>query len=148
VTTQARLKLYEYLSKFGQSVLYCNIDSVIFVQKDNDPPKLKIMDQLSDLTDEMYEYGSVSFIEQFVSGGTEKYAFAVFCPSTGKRATKCEVKCITLNCENSKFVNFTTMRYYSGRRPAGACTQSPEDQTETCWWSGFRAGDKIVQCCL
>jgi len=39
VTTQARLKLYEYLSKLGESVLYCDIDSVVFVQKDNDPPK-------------------------------------------------------------------------------------------------------------
>ena len=28
VTTQARLKLYEYLSKVGLSVLYCDIDSV------------------------------------------------------------------------------------------------------------------------
>ena len=32
-----RLKLYEYLSKLGQSVLYCDTDRVIFSQKDNDP---------------------------------------------------------------------------------------------------------------
>jgi len=36
--------------------------------------------------------------------------FTVFCPSTGKRATKCKVKGITLNYENSKVVNFTTLR--------------------------------------
>jgi len=29
VTTQARLKLYEYLSELGESVLYCDTDSVI-----------------------------------------------------------------------------------------------------------------------
>ena len=38
------------------------------------------------------------------------YVFSVFCPSTGKHATKCKVKGITLNYENSKVVNFTTLR--------------------------------------
>ena len=45
-----------------------------------------------------------------MSGGPKNYAFSVFCPSTGKRATKCNVKGITLNYENSKVVNFTTLR--------------------------------------
>jgi len=33
-TTQARLKLHKYLSKLGVSVLYCDTDTVIFIQKD------------------------------------------------------------------------------------------------------------------
>jgi len=37
-----------------------------------------------------------------VLGGPKNYEFMVFCPSTGKRATKCKVKGITLNYENSK----------------------------------------------
>ena len=41
VTTQARLKLYEYLSKLRESVLYCDTDSVIFIKKGNDPPKFQ-----------------------------------------------------------------------------------------------------------
>ena len=40
--------------------------------------------------------------------GTKSYAFSVFCPSTGKRATKYKVKGINLSFENSKVVNFTT----------------------------------------
>ena len=52
VSTQARLKLYEYLSKLGQSVLYCDTDSVFFVQKNNNTPKVKTGDCMSDLTDE------------------------------------------------------------------------------------------------
>jgi hypothetical protein len=44
-----------------------------------------------------------------LSGGPNKYEFSVFCPSTGKRTTKCKVKGITLNYENSKVVNFTTL---------------------------------------
>ena len=39
VTTEARFKLYDYMSKLGQSVLYCDTDSVIFVKKANDPQK-------------------------------------------------------------------------------------------------------------
>ena len=41
VTTQARLKLYKYLSKMGESVLYCDTDSVIFMQMGNDPQMSK-----------------------------------------------------------------------------------------------------------
>jgi hypothetical protein len=110
VTTQALLKLYEYLSKLGESDLYCDTDSVVYVQKDNDPPKVKTGDYLGDLTNELDEYGPGSFIQEFVSGGPKNYAFLVFCPSTGKLTPKCKVKGITLNYENSKVVNFTKLR--------------------------------------
>jgi len=56
------------------------------------------------------EFGSGSFIDEFVSGGHKNYAFSVICPSTGKRTTKCKVKGITLNYQNSKVVNFTSLR--------------------------------------
>ena len=52
VTTQAPIKLYEYLSELGKSVLYCDTDSVVFLQKDNDPPKVKTGEYLGDLTNE------------------------------------------------------------------------------------------------
>ena len=58
----------------------------------------------------MEEYGPNSFIEEFVSGGPKNYAFSVYSPSTGKRTTKCKVKGSTLNYENSKVVNFTTLK--------------------------------------
>jgi len=41
VTTQAPLNLFEYLSKMGQSMLYCETDSVIYFQKEYELPKLK-----------------------------------------------------------------------------------------------------------
>ena len=58
----------------------------------------------------MEEFGSGSFIDEFVSGGPKNYALSVICPSTGIRTTKCKVKGITLNYENSKVVNFTSLR--------------------------------------
>jgi len=109
VTSQARLKLYEYLSKLGQFVLYCGTNSVVYVQKVDEPPKVTTGDCLGDLTDEL-GFGCGFFIDQFVSGGPKSYAFSVICPSTRKRTTKCKVKGITLNYENSKVVNFTALK--------------------------------------
>jgi hypothetical protein len=109
-TTQARLKLYEYLNELGESVLYCDTDSVIYVHKVGMTQKMKTGDYLGDLTDELEKFSAGSYIEEFVSGGTKNYAFSVFCPSTGKQTTKCKVKDITLNYENSKVVNFTSLR--------------------------------------
>jgi len=67
-------------------------------------------DYLGDLTDELEEFGSGSFIDQFVLGGTKYYVLSVICPSTGKWTTKCKVKGITLNYENSKVLNYTSFR--------------------------------------
>jgi hypothetical protein len=64
--------------------LYCDTDSVIYIQKVNETPKGKKVDYLVDLTDELWEFGSGSYIEEFVSGGPKNYAFSVFCPSSGK----------------------------------------------------------------
>jgi len=94
----------------GAPVLYCDTDSVIYVQKVDEPPKVTMGDYLGDLTDELEKFGSGSFIDEFVSGGPTNYAFSVICPSTGKRTTKCKVKDITLNYKNSKVVHFTSLK--------------------------------------
>jgi hypothetical protein len=73
------------------------------------PKKLK-RDYLGDLTDELEEFGSGFYIEEFVSDGPQNDAISVFSLSTGKRKTKCKIKGKTLNYENSKIVNFTPMR--------------------------------------
>ena len=80
VTTQARLKLYEYLSKLGNSVLCCDTDSVIYIQNVDEPPKVETGYYLGDLPDELEEFGSGSYIQEFVSGGPKNYAFSVFSP--------------------------------------------------------------------
>jgi len=64
---------------------------------------------LGDLTDELKGFGSGSYIEQFVPGMPKNCAFPVFSHSTGKRTTKCKIKGITLNYDNSK-VNFISLR--------------------------------------
>ena len=80
VTTQARLKLYECLSKLGNSVMYCDTYSVIYIQNVDEAPKVETGDYLGDLTNELWELGSGSYIEEFVSGGPKNYEFSVFFP--------------------------------------------------------------------
>jgi len=75
VTTQAQLKLYEYLSELGDSVLYCDTESVVFIQNVDDPPKVRTCDYVG-LTDELGEFFSLSFIEEFVSGGQKTMRFS------------------------------------------------------------------------
>jgi hypothetical protein len=40
VTILARLELHEYLSELGESVLSCNTDSVNYIQKTDETPKV------------------------------------------------------------------------------------------------------------
>jgi hypothetical protein len=110
VTTQARLKLFEYLRELEESVLYCDTDSVIYIQDVDEAPKVQTGDYQGDLTEDLEEFGFGSFIEEFISGGPKNYAFMVFCPAIGKRTSKCKVKGITLNYNNSEVVNFTSLR--------------------------------------
>ena len=72
--------------------------------------KVETRDFLSEITDELEEFGYGSYIEEFESGGPKNYAFSVFSPSTRKPKIKCKVKGITLNYENSKVVNFICLR--------------------------------------
>jgi hypothetical protein len=83
---------------------------VIYIHKAGQARKVKTEDYLGDLTDALEEYGPGSYIEEFVSGGPKNYAFSVFCPSTRNSITKCKVKGVASNYENSKFVNFTSLR--------------------------------------
>jgi hypothetical protein len=86
------------------------IDSVIYIQNVDEPPKVETGYYLGDLTDELEEFVSGSYIQEFVSGGPKNYAFSVFSPLTGKSRTRCKVKGKTLNYDNSGVVNFTSLR--------------------------------------
>ena len=79
-TTQARLKLYEYLSKLDDSILYCDKDSFIYIQNVDEPPKVEARYYLGYLTDELEEFGSGPYIEEFISGGPKIMHFLYLAP--------------------------------------------------------------------
>jgi len=65
---------------------------------------------MAKLTDDLEEFGSCSFIEEFFLVAVKTMRFLFSAVSAGKRRIKCKFKDITWNYENSKFVNITNLR--------------------------------------
>ena len=78
-------------------------DSVIFVQKTDEPPLIECGDALGDMTSELK---ANEYISEFVSGGPKKYAYKLSNPVTGETKPVCKVRCITLYYKASQLVNF------------------------------------------
>jgi hypothetical protein len=55
-TTGARFKLYLYLSTLHESVLYCDIHSLIYIQNVTQPLEVTTGEYLGDLTYKLEEY--------------------------------------------------------------------------------------------
>jgi hypothetical protein len=55
VTTGARLKLYSYLDALGVRAMYCDTDTVIYVQNVTEAPLVECGDNLGDMTNERHE---------------------------------------------------------------------------------------------
>ncbi|MCP4051885.1 MAG: hypothetical protein GY739_02270, partial [Mesoflavibacter sp.] len=83
VTAYARLKLYSYIEKLGDTVAYFDTDSVVFIET-NGEPKVETGDFLGDMTDELEgPYGPGSYISEFVSAGPKNYGYKVFSTNDG-----------------------------------------------------------------
>ena len=100
-TCHARLKLYSYLQKLGEQVLYYDTDSVIY-KWSACLPKLRIGKFLGDLKDEL---GGDDHIVEFLSGGPKNYAYR-----TEKKKTECKVRGFTLNVRGQETLNFESMK--------------------------------------
>jgi len=72
VTTGARLKLYLYLDALKERAIYCDNDSVIYIQKCEQPPAVTCGYELGYMKNEL---DPDEYIEEFVSGGPKNYAF-------------------------------------------------------------------------
>ncbi|KAJ8965797.1 hypothetical protein NQ317_018951 [Molorchus minor] len=109
-TTLARLKLYSYLEKLGNRVLYHDTDSVVYISQENDNIDIPLGSMLGEMTNELECYGPNSYITKFVSGGPKLYAYVVHSPSNNEYTEVCKVKGICINHAVSKDVNFNKMR--------------------------------------
>ncbi|KAG5871043.1 hypothetical protein JTB14_021190 [Gonioctena quinquepunctata] len=109
-TAQARLKLYSYLEKLQERVLYYDTYSVIHVPKDGaNHYEIPTGNFLGDMNDELSEYGAGSYIREFVSGRPKNYASEVVTP-TNERHITCKVDGIRLDYNTTKLVNLEVMR--------------------------------------
>ena len=66
VTAGARLHLYSYLDKLQELAIYCESDSVLFVQPRDEQALVETGDNLGAMTSELKPS---EFIDEFVSGG-------------------------------------------------------------------------------
>ncbi|XP_031348773.1 uncharacterized protein LOC116174886 [Photinus pyralis] len=104
-TAHARLKLYEYLERLDDRVLYYDTDSIIYVSAPElyDPPLGQF---LGELTNELEDEGIGSYIKEFVSGGPKNYAYKAWSSSKGCDVTVCKVKGISLTYKTAQIINF------------------------------------------
>ena len=71
VTAGARIYLYCYLDRLGENAMYCDTDSVIYIQPIGEPSLIETGDQLGEMTSELR---SLQGISEFVSVGPKNYA--------------------------------------------------------------------------
>jgi len=103
VTAYGRLKLYEYIKKLGDAVLYFDTDSIVFLYDPEKPHiNLPLGNFLGDLTDEVPRG---TYITEFCSTGPKSYAYTL---SDGSEV--CKVRGFTLNYKNSLAINFEVMK--------------------------------------
>ena len=102
-----RMQLYACVLRLGERALYCDTDSVIFVQKDGEPPLIECGYALGDMTSEMK---GIEYISEFVSGGPKIYAYKLCYSVMGEKKAVCKVRRITLKYKASQLVNFETIK--------------------------------------
>jgi len=107
VTAGARIHLYRYLDRLQEKAIYCDTDSVIYIQPKDEPSLIETGDKVGDMTSELRPSESIS---EFVSGGPKNYAYKIVTEGKEEEKTVCKVRGITLNYSASKLVNFENIR--------------------------------------
>ena len=99
-TCHARLKLYNYLERLQDQVLYYDTDSVIYKWA---PGLVKI--PTGDLLGEMKDELKGDVIEEFVAGGAKNYGYR-----TKQGKFECKVRGFTLNVRGKEKLNYHSMK--------------------------------------
>ena len=115
-TCHARLRLYEDLDHLQDRVLYSDTDSIIFIQRPDDPPvQPPLGDFLGDFTNEL-EPGD--HIIEFCSGAPKNYGY-----KNAQGKTECKVHGFSLNAEGKRQLNYDVLRQNTLKE-----LQDPQDQ--------------------
>jgi len=101
------MHLYRYLDRLGVRAIYCDTESVIYIQTKDEPNLIETADKLGDMTSELR---TTEYIFEFVSGGPKNYAYKVIDTATDRATTVCKVRGITLIYSVKQIVNFDVIR--------------------------------------
>jgi hypothetical protein len=113
VTAGGRMHLYRYLDRLQDRALYCDTDSVIYIQPRNEPALVETGHNLGAMTSELKPY---EYIQKYVAAGPKNYSYKTVNSMTGECKTICKVRGITLNYNASQLVNFDRMKNMILRR--------------------------------
>jgi len=105
VTAGARINLYGFLDRLQEKAIYCDTDSVIFIQPSGELWPIATGNKLRDMKSELKPS---EFVVEFLSGGPKYYAYRLI-TNEGEK-TVCKVSGITLNYHASKLVNFEVIK--------------------------------------
>jgi len=111
-TAHARLKLYSYIERLGDRVMYFDTDSLVYLSdlKNENQYEVPVGSSLGEMTDELREYGLGAVMEEFVSGGRKNYSYKIVVPGQRQPTYVTKARGITLSQTTSKRVNFKTLR--------------------------------------
>jgi hypothetical protein len=87
--------------------LYCDTDSVIYIQPGDKPDVIETGDCLGPITSELIQG---LHIDEFVSGGPKNYTYRTVNTAKDEHDTVSKARGITLNYSASRLVNFDVMR--------------------------------------
>jgi len=105
VTAGARIHLYGFLDRLQEKAIYCDTDSLIFIEPGPvcEPTLIKTGDNLGQMQSELKK-GEV--IVKVVCAGPKNYAYKTYTAATAENKTVCKVRGILLNYKASQLVNF------------------------------------------
>jgi hypothetical protein len=107
VTAGARIHLYSYSERLQDKAMYCDKDSVIYVQPADEIPLVETGDKLGAITSELK---SDDIICEVVCAGPKNYAYRTVNTMTAECTTVCKIRGITLNYHSSQLVHFAKMK--------------------------------------
>jgi hypothetical protein len=104
ISSWARVRLYELLETVGgDRVIYCDTDSVIYVENRNQVPVLSTGNFLGELTNEIPQ-GWEMFM--FIGLGPKNYAYRIKNLNTGEMQDIIKIRGITLNYRTRLIIDF------------------------------------------
>ena len=93
VTAGARIHLYSYLNRLQDKAIYCDPDSVLYIQPAAGPKLVKTGDNLGEMTSELKPN---EIISEVVCAGPKNYAYKTINSKTGESKTVCKVRGLLL----------------------------------------------------
>lgn len=115
-TAQARLLLYEQLHRLQHRMLYCDTDSIIYIENVDvhNEYKPSIGMNIGDLTDEITSIGPDAYISEFCSVGPKSYSIRIKlsknCDAEEKEISKLKgFICTSASKKNLSFDNYKKM---------------------------------------